>query len=88
MQARPEEFSKLSMSSPAISRPLPLVGYAPPLADAPPLESMSPDSAAEWPPEAIVDGRKLGKGLRWALTIEGIAALIFYGAWYLRHLLR
>ncbi len=36
-----------------------------------------------WPSEAIVNLRSLARGVSWALTIEGAAALGIYGVWYL-----
>ncbi|MGO8757024.1 MAG: hypothetical protein ACLQG3_02765 [Terracidiphilus sp.] len=54
---------------------------------APPQEmeagSVSPESEPEWPPDAVVDLRLLGRGVRWALAIEGVAALSVYVVWYL-----
>lgn len=41
----------------------------------------------EWPAEAIVNLRDLTRGVRWALAIEGAAALGIYAVWYLWHLL-
>ena len=47
---------------------------------------MSPE--AEWPAEAVVDIRVLGRGVAWALAIEGTAAFTMYIAWHLFTLLR
>lgn len=42
---------------------------------------------AECPPEAIVNHKELGKGVRWALGIEAVAALSIYEIWHFFHLL-
>jgi hypothetical protein len=39
----------------------------------------------EWPAEAIVNLRLLGKGVGWALAIECTAALSICAVWYLCH---
>ena len=62
--------------------------YAAPLMPAQVLDSSAMDAEAEWPPEAIVNWGNLGKGIRWAIAIEGVAALAVYGAWQLWHLWR
>jgi hypothetical protein len=38
---------------------------------------------AEWPAEAIVNLSNLARGVRWALAIEGAAALGIYAIWHL-----
>jgi hypothetical protein len=38
---------------------------------------------AEWPADAVVDYRALGKGVSWALGMEGAAALFIYFTWHL-----
>lgn len=40
---------------------------------------------AEWPAEALVDLHALGKGVIWALLLEGMAAFSFYAVWQLLH---
>ncbi|MGA2570011.1 MAG: hypothetical protein ABSF23_05790 [Terracidiphilus sp.] len=45
--------------------------------------SVSPESESEWPPEAVVNLHLLARGVRWALAIEGVAALSVYVVWYL-----
>lgn len=47
---------------------------------------MSPE--AEWPTEAVVEFRVLGRGVAWALAIEGTAAIAGYVLWHLFTLLR
>jgi hypothetical protein len=39
----------------------------------------------EWNPEAVVDHQLLGKGIRWALGIEGVTALCLYAIWFVWH---
>jgi hypothetical protein len=43
--------------------------------------TMSPE--AEWPTQDAVDFRRLAKGVRWALGIEGGVALCVYLIWHL-----
>lgn len=62
--------------------------YAAPLMEPRGLDAAAMSPEAEWPPEAIVDLRALGRGVCWALAIEGAAALCFYGAWHLWHVWR
>ena len=45
------------------------------------------DADAEWPPEAVVDIRVLGRGVAWALGIEAAAALFVGVIWHLCSLL-
>jgi len=40
---------------------------------------------AEWPAKAAVNLRLLGKGVSWALGIEGATAVCLYAAWFLWH---
>jgi len=40
-------------------------------------------SGLEWPVDAVVDQEALGRGVRWALGIEGVAALGIYILWHL-----
>ncbi|HEY1806757.1 MAG TPA: hypothetical protein VGG45_19965 [Terracidiphilus sp.] len=43
-------------------------------------------SQPDWHPDGAVDLRLLGKGVSWALGIEGITALGLYTAWFFWHL--
>lgn len=54
-----------------------------PLAGARPIGTGIGHDIAEWPAEALVNLHDLGKGVRWALAIEGVAALTIYAAWQL-----
>jgi len=42
---------------------------------------------ADFPTDAVVDVGALGRGVRWALSIEGAAVLGFYVLWHLLRLL-
>jgi hypothetical protein len=46
------------------------------------IDAMPVATEALFPAETFVDGRKLVRGLRWALSIEGVVALVIYAAWY------
>ncbi|HWB98328.1 MAG TPA: hypothetical protein VG672_16560 [Bryobacteraceae bacterium] len=74
------------MSSRALAPTLSVSGYAAPFTGSRTLDSIATPAETEWPAEAIVDGRKLLKGIGWALAIEGAAALVLYGAWDMHHL--
>ncbi len=52
------------------------------------LESRGIHSEAEWPAEAVVDIRVLGRGVAWALAIEGSVAIFACILWHLCSLLR
>ena len=41
------------------------------------------ESDSEWPPDTFVNVRLLARGVRWALAIEGVAAVSIYVVWYL-----
>jgi hypothetical protein len=62
--------------------------YAAPLTAAQVVDSSVTNVEAEWPPETIVEWGSLGKGIRWAFAIEGIIAVVLYGAWQLWHFWR
>jgi hypothetical protein len=51
------------------------------------LSAGGPNAEAEWPPEGIVNVHDLGKGVGWALAIEGAAALAICLVWHLWHVL-
>jgi hypothetical protein len=57
--------------------------YAGSLAQPQGLETSSVSPESERPDEAVVDLRLLGRGVRWALAIEGVAAMSIYVVWYL-----
>jgi len=70
-------------STPQCASPAPMSSYSFPVLRA---EGMSVDAMkaeAEWPAEAVVNHHDLGKGVRWALAIEGIAAMCIYAICYL-----
>lgn len=52
--------------------------YAVPLARPGILAGSGPGRDGEWPPEAMVNVRALGKGVAWALGIEGVGALCIF----------
>ena len=85
-----QAFDNANLSAPSSSLLSPTIemsSFAAPLA-AHVVESSATDAEAEFPPEAIVNWGDLGKGVRWALAIEGAAALVVYGTWQLWHLWR
>ena len=71
-----------------LSPKMEMSSYAAPLMAAHVVDSPATDAEAEWPLEAVVDWSKLGKGIRWALGLEGLATLAVYGMWQLWHLWR
>ena len=65
-------------SSSLLSPTMPMSSYAAPFPDV-----TVPVANPEWPAEAIADLHRLGKGLSWALGIEGAAAIGIYVTWHL-----
>jgi hypothetical protein len=85
---QPFDNSNLAaISTPRLSSSLQMSSYAAPLRlDVFERRSMCPQG--EWSAEAVVDLRKLGRGVGWALAIEGTAAFFVCVAWHLLSLLR
>ena len=67
-------------------QPLQMRSFAAPMTQADVLEAGTMSPEAEWPTQAVADARSLARGVRWALTIEGAAALCLYLIWHLWHL--
>lgn len=89
MQDRPFDQQNLAMpSSTLLSPALPVSGGAVPFAATSTLDTSSVDAEAEWPPESIVDTKKLGKGVCWAFAIEAAGALGIIAIWELLRRLR
>ncbi len=89
MQTQGFDNTRLKADSPSLLSPtMQMSSYAAPLMAAHVIESSASDAETEFPPEAIVNWGDLGKGVRWALAIEGVTALAIYGAWQLWHLWR
>ena len=73
------------------SRPSPrlqMSSYAGPLIRTQVMRPGAVSAEAEWPAEAFVDLGDLGRGVSWALAIEGAATLIVCAAWHLWELWR
>ncbi len=68
-----------------LSPPLQMSSYAAQLMQTQGMKAGATSAEAEWPAEAIVNLRDLGRGVGWALGIEGAAALTIYAVWYLWH---
>ena len=84
MATQPFDNAHLLTASPSLLAPqLQLSSYAPTVAGTEVLRSGAVPADAEWPGEAIVNLHRLGKGVCWALGIEGAAALSLYGIWLL-----
>ncbi len=66
-----------------LSPQLHMSSYAAPLMQTQGMKAGAIRVEAEWPAEAIVNLRDLGRGVGWALGIEGAAALSFYAVWHL-----
>lgn len=63
-------------------------GYAVPLTRPGMLDGGRFDGDAEWPPEAVLNVRALGKGVAWAFGIEGVGALCIFLVWHFWPFLR
>jgi hypothetical protein len=89
VQTRVFDNTNLTDSSHSLLSPkLEMSSYAVPLMATHVIESSVIDAEEEFPPEAVVDWGDLGKCVRWALGIEGVATLAAYGVWQLWHLWR
>lgn len=89
MPSRRFDNTNLTIISPSLlSPPLEMSSYAAPLTQADVLGAGTMSPEVEWPVQTVVDPRSLGKGVSWALGIEGAAALCLYGIWHLWHLWR
>ena len=76
--------ASLTAISPSLpSAPLQMSSYAAPFTHGHALEAGIMSPKAKWPEQNVVDFRSLGKGVSWALTIEGAAALCLYAVWHL-----
>jgi len=69
----------------ALAPALPVGRYAVPIMTSPATKGEAMSAEADWPAEAFVDLHALGKGVVWALLIEGVAAFCFYAVWQLLH---
>jgi len=69
-------------------QPLQMSGFAAPMTRGYIFNAGTMSPEAEWPTQDVVDFRSLAKGVRWALGIEGAAALCFYLIWQLWELWR
>ena len=82
MPSRRFDDASLNAPSPSLlSAPLRMSSYAPPFTQGHILEAGTISPKAEWPEQKAVDFRSLGRGVRWALTIEGAVALCIYAIW-------
>jgi hypothetical protein len=87
MATQPFDNAHLLTVSPSQLAPqLQMSSYATTVAGAHVLRNCAVRADAESAAEAIVNLHRLGKGVGWALAIEGVAALSIYGIWYLWHL--
>ncbi len=76
--------ASLSAISPSLlSQPLQMSSFAAPMRRADVLNAGTMSPEAEWPTQDVVDIRRLAKGVRWALGIEGTAAICVYLIWHL-----
>ena len=84
MPSRPfGNFEVGSLSAPPFSSALQMSSCAVPMLQARALSDRAADVNAEWPAEAVVDIRLLGRGVAWALTIEATAAAFVCVIWHL-----
>jgi len=75
----PLAAASTSLLSPRVQ----MSSYAAPLTRTHVMRAGAISADAEWPAEAIVNLSDLGRGVRWALAIEGAAALGIYAVWHL-----
>jgi len=76
--------ASLTAISPSLpSAPLQMSTYAAPFTQGHALEAGTISLETEWPEQKAVELHSLAKGVSWALTIEGAAALCLYAVWHL-----
>jgi hypothetical protein len=78
-----DDASLNALSPFPLSAPLQMSSYAAPFTQGHILEAGTISPTAEWPEQKVVDIRSVGRGVRWALTIECAAALCIYASWRL-----
>jgi hypothetical protein len=83
---RLESAHLLTVSPSPITPQMQMASYAARLANAQAGASGGIRAQAEWQPEGAANLRLLGKGVGWALGIEGATALCLYAMWLLWHL--
>ena len=72
-----------SSNSPTFSRSFEMHSYAAPLMPVRALDARAMSREADSRNEAFTDLSNVVKGVTWALSIEGGAALFFYAVWHL-----
>ena len=81
MPTRSFDNSKMATySSAPLARTIEMSSYAVPLTRGRAIDERAVSAEIGWPPEAVVDLGALGKGVCWALAIEGSAAMCIYFA--------
>jgi hypothetical protein len=84
---RPLNAAQVFAASPSLVAPqVQMASYAATFASAHAIASRSLPTEAELHSDANADLRRLGKGVGWALGIEGVTALCAYAVWFLCHL--
>lgn len=75
----PLAAASTSLLSPGVQ----MSSYVAPLTRSQVMRPGAISAGAEWPAEAIVNLSDLARGVRWALAIEGAAAVGIYAVWHL-----
>jgi len=81
MPARPDIH--LTAANSLLAAQSQMAGYVDAVSQTEGISAAVVDVEAQWPAEAFVNRRDLGRGVSWALAIEGLAALGCYAAWHL-----
>lgn len=89
MPTRPfDNSNSTSLAVPRFPRLLEMSSQPVPLLQRSERVDRGASSTIDWPDNPDVEGRALGKGVCWALAIEGAAAIGIYGLWHLWSLIR
>ena len=89
MLTRPFDSSNYSTNAASrLSPSLQMSSLAVPISRPDGFGAGSASRVVEWPAEVIVDRNALGRGVCWALGIEGTAALFIFMLWHLWTLVR
>jgi hypothetical protein len=89
MPTRPFDSSNpVSVLVPRLSRSLEMSSLSVPMPQRAERIDWGTSPSMEWPAGAVVDGRALGRGVCWALAIEGAGAICIYCLWQFWSLIR
>lgn len=78
-----ENLNAGKISAPSFSSALQMSSCAVPALQRRMLSDQGMGADADWPPDAVVDVRLLGRGVAWALAIEASSTALVCAIWHL-----